>query len=213
MKNKKGNVAVFAIIVVVVAITAGIIGWMFAKKSQLTTQQQAVALQQLAKSSQQPATQPTPEGPIIQDKSDDVSKIKTSCAEAQEALEGMWVDTQDKYIKIDLENYPTNVADACKFNDKSTIGGAVVPLLKSEDKITWTKADEWNGDNYDFYRFKSCPDSKSLIDLEVSKDNGKTWIRDYDGSWMAKRDGSDGGLCKFSLGAGGSIWVESYCAI
>lgn len=35
MKNKKGNVAVTVILIVIVAITAGIIGWMFAKKSQV----------------------------------------------------------------------------------------------------------------------------------------------------------------------------------
>jgi len=34
MQNKKGNVVVIAIIVVIVAITAGIICWMFAKRSQ-----------------------------------------------------------------------------------------------------------------------------------------------------------------------------------
>lgn len=34
MKNKKGNVAVITVIVVIVAITAGVVGWMFAKKSQ-----------------------------------------------------------------------------------------------------------------------------------------------------------------------------------
>jgi len=33
MKNKKGNVAVIAIIIVIVAITAGALGWMFAKKT------------------------------------------------------------------------------------------------------------------------------------------------------------------------------------
>jgi lipopolysaccharide export LptBFGC system permease protein LptF len=39
MKNKKGNVAVIAIIIVIVAITAGVIGWMFAKKSQVSVQE------------------------------------------------------------------------------------------------------------------------------------------------------------------------------
>ncbi len=40
MQNKKGNVAVIAIIIIVVAIIAGALGWMFAKRtndSQLTT--------------------------------------------------------------------------------------------------------------------------------------------------------------------------------
>jgi uncharacterized protein HemX len=39
--RKKGNAAVIAIIIVIVAITAGIIGWNFAKKSQAPTQQVA----------------------------------------------------------------------------------------------------------------------------------------------------------------------------
>ena len=34
MKNKQGNVAVVAVIIIIVAITAGVVGWMFAKKSQ-----------------------------------------------------------------------------------------------------------------------------------------------------------------------------------
>lgn len=43
MKNKKGNVAVIALIIVVVAITAGVIGFLFAKKTQAPTQQTTVA--------------------------------------------------------------------------------------------------------------------------------------------------------------------------
>jgi hypothetical protein len=39
MKNKKGNVAVIALIVVIVIITAGVVGWMFAKKQQISTPQ------------------------------------------------------------------------------------------------------------------------------------------------------------------------------
>lgn len=41
MQNKKGNVTVIAIIIIV-SITAGIIGWMFAKKTQAPIQQSAV---------------------------------------------------------------------------------------------------------------------------------------------------------------------------
>ena len=39
MQNKKGNVAVIAIVIVIVAITAGIVGWMFAKKSETSVSQ------------------------------------------------------------------------------------------------------------------------------------------------------------------------------
>jgi len=34
MKNKKGNIVIITIIIIVVAITAGVVGWKFAKKSQ-----------------------------------------------------------------------------------------------------------------------------------------------------------------------------------
>jgi len=44
MKNKRGDVAVVAIIIVIVAITAGVVGWMFAKKSQESIQKE-VAMQ------------------------------------------------------------------------------------------------------------------------------------------------------------------------
>ena len=39
MKNKKGNVVMVALIIAIVAITAGVIGWMFAKKSQAPSSQ------------------------------------------------------------------------------------------------------------------------------------------------------------------------------
>jgi hypothetical protein len=39
MKTQKGNVVVIAAIIVIVAVTAGIIGWMFAKNSQAPTSQ------------------------------------------------------------------------------------------------------------------------------------------------------------------------------
>jgi hypothetical protein len=41
MKNKQGNVAVIAIIIVIVAITSGAIGWLFAKITQAPTTQTA----------------------------------------------------------------------------------------------------------------------------------------------------------------------------
>lgn len=41
MQNKRGNVAVIAIIVVIVAITVGVIGWMFLKNNKTLTQQVA----------------------------------------------------------------------------------------------------------------------------------------------------------------------------
>ena len=43
MKNKKGNVAVIAIIIVIVAISTGVIGWMFAKKAQAPEQKELTA--------------------------------------------------------------------------------------------------------------------------------------------------------------------------
>jgi hypothetical protein len=42
MKNKQGNVAMIVVIVVVVAITAGAVGWMFAKRMQVPAPQVAV---------------------------------------------------------------------------------------------------------------------------------------------------------------------------
>ncbi|HEX8974355.1 MAG TPA: hypothetical protein VF817_02605 [Patescibacteria group bacterium] len=63
MKNKRGNVAVIAIIIAIVAIAAGVVGWMFAKKSQ-TPVTQTTATQQVTTqpnvSTTQPAEQTTP---------------------------------------------------------------------------------------------------------------------------------------------------------
>lgn len=72
MKTQKGNVAVIVLIIVVVAITAGIIGWMLAKKSQvsvpqpevLTTLRSTKAIQPVEKD-QQSVTQPTPVGEAV----------------------------------------------------------------------------------------------------------------------------------------------------
>ena len=78
MKNKKGNVAVITIIVVIVAITAGVVGWLLAKNSQApapqsiavqqpatttpVTQQTQPAVQQTAPTSQSTTTQPAGNG-------------------------------------------------------------------------------------------------------------------------------------------------------
>ena len=57
MKNKKGNVTVIALIIVIVAITAGFVGWMFAKKSQAPVQQTVVS-QPIQVAQTQSAVQP-----------------------------------------------------------------------------------------------------------------------------------------------------------
>ncbi len=59
MENKQYNISVIAIIVVIVTITAGVVGWIFAKKSQAPASQ-TVAMQETAPVAQtQPATQAT----------------------------------------------------------------------------------------------------------------------------------------------------------
>ena len=55
MKNKKGNVVVIAIIVAIVAITAGVIGFLFAKKIQAPATEPAVTQPVAQKSVTQPA--------------------------------------------------------------------------------------------------------------------------------------------------------------
>ena len=57
MKNKKGNVAVIAIIIVVVAITVGVIGWLFAKNLQAPTPQPMVTQTTAPVAQTQPAVQ------------------------------------------------------------------------------------------------------------------------------------------------------------
>lgn len=58
MKNKQGYVAVIALIIVIVAITAGVVGWMFAKKSQAPVQQAAATQPTAPVAQTQPASQP-----------------------------------------------------------------------------------------------------------------------------------------------------------
>jgi len=58
MKNKKGNVAVITIIIVIVAITAGVIGWLIARTTQ------APALQPVATQPQQVQTAEPTNAPI-----------------------------------------------------------------------------------------------------------------------------------------------------
>lgn len=69
MKNKKGNAAVVAIIIVIVAITASVITWMVATKTQLSAQQPVATKSTTpapsAQTSPQPVvTQPKQEGII-----------------------------------------------------------------------------------------------------------------------------------------------------
>ncbi|EKE18659.1 MAG: hypothetical protein ACD_9C00268G0006 [uncultured bacterium] len=59
MKNKKGNVAVIAIIIVIVAITASVITWLVATKSQAPVQKETA--NQSAPVATQPNKQPAPE--------------------------------------------------------------------------------------------------------------------------------------------------------
>ena len=57
MKNKRGNVAVIAIIIVIVAITASVITWIVATKSQAPVQQ-AVVNQPTPDTKTKPISQP-----------------------------------------------------------------------------------------------------------------------------------------------------------
>src|SRR6185369_6461120 len=61
MKNKQGNIAVIALIIVIVAITAGAVGYLFANKTQ-TPVAQPVAVRQ----SESVAKTQQPAAPIIQ---------------------------------------------------------------------------------------------------------------------------------------------------
>lgn len=58
MENQKNNVAVIAVIIVIVALTAGVFGWMFAKKAEAPVQQ-AIITQSAPVAKTQPAVQPT----------------------------------------------------------------------------------------------------------------------------------------------------------
>lgn len=203
--KKIENSNIFVIFfIIIIAITSGIIGWALAKRTQPAAEQWAI---------ERPAERNIADRTLDQNKINDSSIKKPILAEAQEVSDGIWADTEDKYIKID-PGYQANTADVCVVGDKSIKGGTVVTLLKSEDKTVWAKAVSWSGDNYDLYRFKDCGGKVGLV-LEVSKDEGKTWIRDYDGAWMAydKRDGAGNTeFCKFSLGTSNSLWVEAACA-
>ena len=56
MKNRKGNVAVIAVVIVTIAITAGVVGWMFAKKTQAPVPQQLAVTQSSAQQVQMTRT-------------------------------------------------------------------------------------------------------------------------------------------------------------
>ena len=73
MKNKKGNVAVIALIIVIVAITIGVITWLVATKSQAPAQQ-AVVIQPAPVAKTQPVAQPT--APATQENKQGYFEIK-----------------------------------------------------------------------------------------------------------------------------------------
>lgn len=69
MKNKKGNIAIISVIVAVAAITAGIVGWMLAKKSQVPVQQTTITQPPT------PAAQTQPTAPVAEPKTEPVVQL------------------------------------------------------------------------------------------------------------------------------------------
>jgi len=69
MQNKKGNTAVIAIILMIVVITVGVSGWMFAKKSQAPVPKVTLPQQTVPVAQTQPIVQPTTQ-PAVQPKQD-----------------------------------------------------------------------------------------------------------------------------------------------
>ena len=85
MKNKKGNVAVIAIIIVIVAITAGVVGWLVARKSQAPVVNQP-AVQPIT---QTPVVQPAQQStaaPVGQKQTEEEQKTQTIAKENKDAL-------------------------------------------------------------------------------------------------------------------------------
>jgi hypothetical protein len=104
-QNKKGNIAVTTIIIVIVAITAGIIGWMFAKKSQAPISQPTI----------QPITQETASGTKA------IEKIDTSNWELYQNIKfGYEIKYPDDWEIGTLNNVPAKDFSAPYFAPKSS---------------------------------------------------------------------------------------------
>jgi hypothetical protein len=141
-------------------------------------------------------------------------KENNTCPENKETPDNMWTDEDaEYYVKFGSADDSSD----CEFRGDVIKGGVIEGLQKSEDKINWKKIDYWNGENDDLYRFKNCNNIKyggSELFLEVSKDNGKTWIKDYDGYWTGYNktmwdmsSNLEMKFCRFALGMG-QVWVE-----
>jgi hypothetical protein len=110
MKNKKGNVAVIALIIVIVAITAGAIGWIFAKKAQEPSQKAVV-------------TQPAP----ITLKPSDIASPASLCGKLNQFKNETWAKNvsdlyENEFLKaqgLSGELWPGEEALAmgCKINN------------------------------------------------------------------------------------------------
>jgi flagellar basal body-associated protein FliL len=143
MKNKKGNVTVIAIIIVIVAATAGFIGWSLAKKTQAPVQQQ-IAITQPTSVEKQPAQ------PVATQCMSEVNYIEVKEFGIKIPINSAMVgDLAYKYTKagkdisVDMVNFSSKALTAV---DKNCGTGFAGPSIQ---KIAGTPAKQ--GGNSDFY--------------------------------------------------------------
>ena len=129
MKNKKGNVAVIAIIIVIVAITTGVITWLVATNSQAPVQQ-AVVTQPAPVAKTQPTTQP-----ITQPTQDPTSLSKNGQVKADNAVCQSYSNVLSKYGDI---KYDTLSSEGIILDSR----GAVCSIAVKKDTSSPNKENE-----------------------------------------------------------------------
>ncbi len=108
MQNKKGNVAVITVIIVIVAITAGVIGWMFAKISQAPVQKMVENQSVSPDSTTQQFRDATPiqQDTIVRSQQNDTTNSNSSeivNSYLQKCLEddcGLFIKETNKIVKV-----------------------------------------------------------------------------------------------------------------
>jgi hypothetical protein len=128
MKNKKGNVAVIAIVIVIVAITAGVIGYLFANKKQVPVQQETIkTVQQPAQATAQttqiqPVAQPVDETANWQTLSDNKMGISFK-------IPSNWVGNFSDIIGSDKNRSFDALRDGVPFDKNTKLGDYSINMM------------------------------------------------------------------------------------
>ncbi|HPN54671.1 MAG TPA: hypothetical protein PLB52_01950 [Candidatus Moranbacteria bacterium] len=131
MKNKKGNIVVITVIIIIVAITAGVIGWLFAKKSQMPIQQN---ITQKPATTSTISTQSQVQDTILVDRNNEIYEINLATKELKPYNNPFGNLAEFSGLPKEIKNNQISISNRTNLLSKDENNAIIVSITYDETK-------------------------------------------------------------------------------